>query len=74
MFALLLRNNLIVPLKHIYFHTVQGLQDGLENLPDWPTSIKSMQRNWIGDCSGCLLDFKLKVRVRRINYVQFREV
>ncbi|XP_071812505.1 leucine--tRNA ligase, mitochondrial-like isoform X1 [Apostichopus japonicus] len=50
-------------------HFSKGLQDGLENLPDWPNSIKSMQRNWIGDCSGCLLDFKLKTSIPGVDPV-----
>ncbi len=34
------------------------LLNGLENL-DWPTSIKEMQRNWIGRSMGAEIDFKL---------------
>ncbi|XP_061572457.1 probable leucine--tRNA ligase, mitochondrial isoform X2 [Cololabis saira] len=36
------------------------LLDALEDLPEW-YGVKAMQANWIGDCSGCYFDFKLKV-------------
>ncbi|KAM9724515.1 leucine--tRNA ligase, mitochondrial [Menidia menidia] len=36
------------------------LLDALEDLPEW-YGVKAMQKNWIGDCTGCYFDFKLKV-------------
>ncbi|XP_028282188.1 leucine--tRNA ligase, mitochondrial [Parambassis ranga] len=36
------------------------LLDALEDLPEW-YGVKSMQANWIGECTGCYFDFKLKV-------------
>ncbi|XP_032373297.1 leucine--tRNA ligase, mitochondrial [Etheostoma spectabile] len=36
------------------------LLDGLEDLPEW-YGVKAMQENWIGECTGCYFDFKLKV-------------
>ncbi|XP_071498588.1 leucine--tRNA ligase, mitochondrial-like [Diadema antillarum] len=41
-------------------HYSKSLLDGLKDLPDWPQSIKSMQQNWIGDCSGCAFNFRLE--------------
>uniref|UniRef100_A0A4W6CJ94 leucine--tRNA ligase n=1 Tax=Lates calcarifer TaxID=8187 RepID=A0A4W6CJ94_LATCA len=32
----------------------------LADLPEW-YGVKAMQANWIGDCTGCYFDFKLKV-------------
>jgi len=31
----------------------------LDNLPDWPERVRTMQRNWIGRSEGTLVDFKL---------------
>uniref|UniRef100_A0A3P8TVZ6 leucine--tRNA ligase n=1 Tax=Amphiprion percula TaxID=161767 RepID=A0A3P8TVZ6_AMPPE len=36
------------------------LLDALEDLPEW-YGVKAMQANWIGECTGCYFDFKLKV-------------
>ncbi|CAG00022.1 unnamed protein product, partial [Tetraodon nigroviridis] len=36
------------------------LLDSLADLPEW-YGVKAMQANWIGECSGCYFDFKLKV-------------
>ncbi|XP_025947546.1 probable leucine--tRNA ligase, mitochondrial isoform X4 [Apteryx rowi] len=38
----------------------EAMFDALSDLPEW-YGIKEMQANWIGDCSGCSLDFLLKV-------------
>ncbi|XP_033109987.1 probable leucine--tRNA ligase, mitochondrial isoform X2 [Anneissia japonica] len=42
-------------------HYSKSLLDGLEDLKEWPDSIKSMQENWIGDCSGCSFEFELQL-------------
>ena len=31
----------------------------LENLKEWPSKVKTMQKNWIGKSFGCELDFKI---------------
>jgi len=38
----------------------QRLLDDLDKLPHWETSIKDMQRNWIGRSEGAEIDFKVK--------------
>ncbi|NXG04943.1 SYLM protein, partial [Sakesphorus luctuosus] len=38
----------------------KAMFDALSDLPQW-YGIKEMQANWIGDCTGCSLDFLLKV-------------
>ena len=37
----------------------QELLDDLDNLPNWPESVKTMQRNWIGRSEG--VEFSLKI-------------
>lgn len=36
------------------------LLDALADLPEW-YGVKAMQANWIGECTGCNFDFKLKL-------------
>ncbi|XP_029308406.1 leucine--tRNA ligase, mitochondrial isoform X1 [Cottoperca gobio] len=38
----------------------KSLLDALADLPEW-YGVKAMQANWIGQCTGCFFDFKLKV-------------
>ncbi|KAM4688401.1 leucine--tRNA ligase, mitochondrial [Discoglossus pictus] len=38
----------------------KAMRDALADLPGW-YGVKSMQANWIGDCTGCFFDFMLKV-------------
>jgi len=38
----------------------QELLDGTFNLPGWPESVLTMQRNWIGRSTGCEIDFALE--------------
>lgn len=48
---------------HLFFvpaSLLQPLLDALADLPEW-YGVKAMQANWIGECSGCYFDFKLKV-------------
>lgn len=35
------------------------LLDGLDNLPDWPEEVKTMQRNWIGQSHGAEIKFEV---------------
>ncbi|XP_072250690.1 leucine--tRNA ligase, mitochondrial [Leuresthes tenuis] len=36
------------------------LLDALKDLPEW-YGVKAMQANWIGECTGCFFDVKLRV-------------
>ena len=38
----------------------QELLDGLNNLDQWPTKVKTMQKNWIGRSFGCEISFKIE--------------
>ena len=40
-------------------HYAERLLNGLDNI-DWPESVKSMQRNWIGKSTGAEVDFTLE--------------
>ena len=38
----------------------QELLDGLNNLDQWPTKVKTMQKNWIGRSFGCEISFEIE--------------
>ena len=38
----------------------EELLEGLDNLNEWPTKVKTMQKNWIGKSYGCEINFKIK--------------
>jgi leucyl-tRNA synthetase len=40
----------------------QELLDELDDMPGWPESVKSMQRNWIGRSEGVEIDFTVAAR------------
>ena len=37
----------------------EQLLQGLENLDEWPSKVKTMQKNWIGKSYGCEIDFEI---------------
>ncbi len=37
----------------------EELLNDLDNLPEWPTKVKVMQKNWIGKSFGCEIEFKI---------------
>ena len=37
----------------------QELLDGLDKLEQWPTKVKTMQKNWIGKSFGCEINFEI---------------
>ncbi|CAN2389644.1 Belongs to the class-I aminoacyl-tRNA synthetase family [Pristimantis euphronides] len=50
-------------LKQWFFKTTvyaKAMKEALADLPEW-YGVKSMQANWIGDCTGCFFDCILKV-------------
>jgi len=50
-------------LKQWYFKITDyadRLIDDLDNLPDWPENVKTMQREWIGRSTGAEIDFTIK--------------
>ncbi len=38
----------------------EQLLDGLDQLPEWPETVKTMQRNWIGRSEGVEITFKIE--------------
>ncbi|MDB2652508.1 leucine--tRNA ligase [Candidatus Pelagibacter bacterium] len=36
------------------------LLNGLDDLKEWPSKVKTMQKNWIGKSFGCEINFKIK--------------
>ena len=38
----------------------QDLLNGLDDLNNWPSKVKTMQKNWIGKSFGCEIDFKVE--------------
>jgi len=44
----------------------QKLLDDLDLLKNWPERVKIMQENWIGKSSGCMIDFKVEAKDKKI--------
>jgi leucyl-tRNA synthetase len=44
----------------------QELLDGLDTLPGWPESVKTMQRNWIGRSEGLEIQFAIDGEVEAV--------
>ena len=40
-------------------HFSEELLNGLNNLHEWPSKVKTMQKNWIGKSFGCEIDFNI---------------
>ena len=40
-------------------HFSEELLSGLNNLHEWPSKVKTMQKNWIGKSFGCEIDFNI---------------
>ena len=38
----------------------EELLQGLDDLPEWPNKVKTMQKNWIGKSFGCEVNFNIK--------------
>ncbi len=45
-----------------YSAMAERLLEGLDRLPGWPESTKTLQRHWIGKSTGCELDFDFEGR------------
>ena len=59
------RSGAIVERKKLsqWFFKISKFSDellkGLDNLNEWPSKVKTMQKNWIGKSFGCEIDFKI---------------
>jgi leucyl-tRNA synthetase len=51
----------------------QELLDDTNNLPGWPESVLTMQRNWIGRSTGCEIEFPLENSERKIRVFTTRQ-
>ncbi|MDC0344139.1 leucine--tRNA ligase [Pelagibacteraceae bacterium] len=59
------RSDAVVERKKLYqwFFNItkysDDLLDGLDQLDNWPSNVKLMQKNWIGKSTGCEINFKI---------------
>ena len=60
------RSGAIVERKKLnqWFFSISKFSDelltGLDDLPEWPNKVKTMQKNWIGKSFGCEISFTIK--------------
>jgi len=60
------RSGAIVERKKLnqWFFNISKFSDelltGLDDLPEWPNKVKTMQKNWIGKSFGCEISFTIK--------------
>ena len=60
------RSGAIVERKKLnqWFFNISKFSDdllqGLDDLPEWPNKVKTMQKNWIGKSFGCEINFNIK--------------
>ena len=60
------RSGVIVERKKLnqWFFNISKFSDelltGLDDLPEWPNKVKTMQKNWIGKSFGCEISFTIK--------------
>lgn len=45
------------------------LLNGLQNVPDWPSNVKSMQKNWIGESKGADIHFGIDPNVESNTHI-----
>lgn len=45
----------------------EELLEGLDNLPDWPEQVRTMQRNWIGRSEGVEMSFQLATPIEGLD-------
>ena len=63
------RSGAIVERKKLnqWFFNISKFSDelltGLDDLPEWPNKVKTMQKNWIGKSFGCEISFTIKNNV-----------
>ena len=66
------RSNAVVERKKLYqwFFNItkfsKQLLEDLKKLNNWPEKVKLMQKNWIGESTGCEIDFEIKDEKKKL--------